>query len=185
MSFSIGSLETKWKFLVVDNLNESVLGANFIESHHTTSWGISGDKLWLDDFGIPLTGTKNVRMVSEQNHLPVVAKCTVELPPRHQVIIPLRTKDKSCKNGVFEPTTTPGGVLLSKTAVQGGKDGSFWVKAVNLTSNSVTIYSYQRTGTISEIEDMSEPFHLNSRKQKRTVYNINTHTHTPVVRQVH
>ena len=99
MSFRIGSLETKWKFLVVDNLNESVLGADFIESHHTTSWGISGDKLWLDDLGIPLTGTKNVRKVSEQNHLPVVAKCTVELPPRHQVIIPLRTKDKSCKNG--------------------------------------------------------------------------------------
>ena len=94
-------------------------------------------------------------MVSEQNHLPVVAKCTVELPPRHQVIIPLRTKDKSCKNGVFEPTKTPGGVLLSKTAVQGGKDGSFWVKAVNLTSNSVTIFKNQRTGTISEIEDMS------------------------------
>ncbi len=77
----------------------------------------------------------------------------------------------------FVPTTckTPGGVLLSKTAVQGGKDGSFWVKAVNLTSNSVTIFKNQRTGTISEIEDMSEPFHLNSRKQKRTVYNINTH----------
>ncbi len=176
MSFRIGSLETKWKFLVVDNLNESVLGADFIESHHTTSWGISGDKLWLDDLGIPLTGTKNVRMVSEQNHLPVVAKCTVELPPRHQVIIPLRTKDKSCKNGVFEPTKTPGGVLLSKTAVQGGKDGSFWVKAVNLTSNSVTIFKNQRTGTISEIEDMSEPFHLNSRQQQRAVYNINTHT---------
>ena len=176
MSFSIGSLETKWKFLVVDNLNESVLGADFIESHHTTSWGISGDNLWLDDLGIPLTNTKNVLMVSEQNHLPVVAKCTVELPPRHQVIIPLRTKDKSCKNGVFEPTKTPGGVLLSKTAVQGGKDGSFWVKAVNLTSSSVTIFKNQRTGTISEIEDMSEPFHLNSRKQKRTVYNINTHT---------
>ena len=79
-------------------------------------------------------------MVSEQNHLPVVAKCTVELPPRHQVIIPLRTKDKSCKNGVFEPTKTPGGVLLTKTAVQRGKNGSFWVKAVNLTSSSVTIF---------------------------------------------
>ncbi len=87
VSFSTGSLETKWKFLVVDNLNESILGADFIESHHTTSWDIADDKLWLDDLGIPRTGTKNVRMVSEQSHSPVAAKCTVELPPRHQVII--------------------------------------------------------------------------------------------------
>ena len=56
-------------------------------------------------------------MVSEENHSPVVAKCTVELPERHQVIIPMRTKDKSCKCGLFEPTKTPGGVLLSKKAV--------------------------------------------------------------------
>ena len=67
-----------------------------------------------------------------------MAKCTVELPARHQVIIPMRMKDKGCKCGLFELTKTPGGVLLSKTAVQGGKDGCFWVKAVNLAANSVT-----------------------------------------------
>ncbi len=60
------------------------------------------------------------------------------------------------------------------------------VKAVNLTSNSVTIFKNQRTGTISEIEDMymSEPFHLNSRNQKRTVYNINTHSSCTVITSI-
>ena len=38
VSLSLGALETNWKFLVVDNLNESVLGADFIESHYTKSW---------------------------------------------------------------------------------------------------------------------------------------------------
>ena len=86
----------------------------------------------------------------------------------------MRTKDKSCKSGLFEPTKTPGGVLLSKTAVEGGKDGSFWVRAVNLTSNPVTPYKNQRTGIISEIEDRSEPLHLNPREETSTVSNVRT-----------
>ena len=30
-------VQTQWKFLVVDNLRDSVLGADFIESHHRSS----------------------------------------------------------------------------------------------------------------------------------------------------
>ena len=75
-----------------------------------------------------------------------------ELPARHQVIIPIRTKYKSCI-----------------------KDGCFWVKAVNLTANSVTIFKNQRTGIISQIEDMSEPFHLNSKKETFAVSSVKTH----------
>lgn len=41
-----GQFQTTWKFLVVENLSESVLGADFIDSHHTESWGISKGKLW-------------------------------------------------------------------------------------------------------------------------------------------
>ena len=67
-----------------------------------------------------------------------------------------------------------GGVLLSKTAVEGGKDGSFWVRAVNFTSNHVTLYKTQRTGIISEIEDMSEPLHLNPGEETSTVSNVRT-----------
>ena len=120
---SLETLATNWKFLVVDNLDESVLGADFIESHYTKSWGITDNKLWLDELPIPLTSTKNVRMVSKENHSPVVAKCTVELPARHQVIISMRTKDKSCKCSLFEPAKTPGGVLLSKQQCKGEKMG--------------------------------------------------------------
>ena len=150
------------------------MGADFIESHYTTSWGIADNKLWLDDVGIPLIGIKNVGMVRDDNHSPVVAKCTVEQPARHQAVIPMRSKDKSCKSGLFEPTKTPGGVLLSKTAVEGGKDESLGVRAVNLTSHPVTLYKNQRTGIISEIEDMSEPLHLYPREETSTVSNVRT-----------
>ena len=45
MNLSLGSLKTSWKFFVVNNLKESVLGVDFIESHYTTSWGIADNKL--------------------------------------------------------------------------------------------------------------------------------------------
>ena len=32
VNLSLGALETNWKFLVVDNLNESVMEAEFIEN---------------------------------------------------------------------------------------------------------------------------------------------------------
>ena len=173
VNLSLGTLSTNWRFLVVDGLNESVLGADFIESHYTTSWGITDNKLWLDDVAIPLASTRNVHMASEENYSPVVAKCTVELPARHNSHAYERYS-KSPKSGLFEPTTTPGGVLLSKTVVQGGKDGCFRVKAVNLTANSVTIFKNQRTGIISQIEDVSEPFHVNATKETPTVSNVKT-----------
>ena len=59
MNLNLGALETNWKFLVLDNLNESVLGEDFIERHYTKSRGITDNKLWLDE---------NVRMVSEPIH---------------------------------------------------------------------------------------------------------------------
>ena len=86
----------------------------------------------------------------------------------------MRTKDKSCKSGLFEPTKTQGGALLRKTAAEGGKHGRFWVLAVKLTSSPVTLYKNQRTGIISEIEDMSEPLHLNPREETSTVSNVRT-----------
>ena len=39
------------------------------------------------------------------------------------------------------PPKTPGGVLLRKTAAERGKNGGFWVRAVNLTSNPVNLTS--------------------------------------------
>ena len=40
VTLELGGAQTKWNFLVVDDLRESVLGADFIESHHESSWGI-------------------------------------------------------------------------------------------------------------------------------------------------
>lgn len=78
VALCLGTLHTSLNFLVVDNLRESVLGADFIESHHKNSWGIADNKFWLDNVGIPLTGSRNVCMVREDSHSPVIAKCTVE-----------------------------------------------------------------------------------------------------------
>ena len=45
--------EWHW-FLVVDNLRESVLAADFTKSHHKSSWGIRDVALWLEDWKILL-----------------------------------------------------------------------------------------------------------------------------------
>ena len=115
-------------------------------------------------------------MVKENNHTPVVAKCTVELPARYQTINPIRTKDKSSKSGQFEPTKPPGGVLLSKTVVEEDTNGSLWVRAVNLTTYPVTLYKNQRAGIIPEFSELSEPFHLTSGEngQTSTISNVKT-----------
>ena len=90
-------------------------------------------------------------MVSEENHSSVVAKCTVELPARHQVIIPMRRKDKSCKCGLLEPTKTPGGVIVEENSSVREKRWMFLGQSCK---------KKQRMGVIFLIEDMSEPFHF-------------------------
>ena len=117
----LGVVRTQWKFLVVDNLRESVLGADFIESHHESSWGIRDGALWLDDWKIPLVDHRKCSNVMVENYSPVIARCTVELPARHQVLIPMRTKDRDSRTGLFESTRAPGGVLMSKTVVDSDK----------------------------------------------------------------
>ena len=58
-----------------------------------------------------------------ENYSPVDARCTLELPARHQVLIPMKTEDGDSRTGLYEPTRTPGGVLMSKTVVDGDKEG--------------------------------------------------------------
>ena len=110
VTLELGGVQTKWNFLVVDDLRESVLGADFIESHHESSWGIRDGVLWLDDWKIPLVNHCKCSSVWVENYSPVVARCTVELPARNQVLIPMRTKDGDCRVGLFEiwnTQTTP------------------------------------------------------------------------------
>ena len=61
----------------------------------------------------------------------------MELPARNQVLIPMGTKDGDCRVGLFESTRTPGGVLMTKTVVD--QSGGFWVKAVNLSDETVML----------------------------------------------
>ena len=65
VSLRLGNLSTNWKFLVVENLSESVLGADFIAEHHKDSWGFKGNKLWLHEKVIPLTENQPVRVIRE------------------------------------------------------------------------------------------------------------------------
>ena len=86
---------------MVDDHRESVLGADFIESHHESSWGIRDGALWLDDWKIPLVDHCKCSSVWVENYYPVVARCTVELPAGNQVLIPMRTKDGDYRVGLF------------------------------------------------------------------------------------
>ena len=156
---NLGTVETKWKFLVVDNLLENVLGADFIEGNHSSSWGIHENAFWLDARRIPLVTSRNAQRcnrVKAEKYSPVVARCTVELPARHQVIIPMKTKSKDSRSGLFESTRTPGGVLMTKTLVYTKENGGFWVKAVNLSSSPVTLFKNQKVGRLVDVETFSE-----------------------------
>ena len=64
----LGDVRTQWKFLVVDNLRESVLGVDFNESHHKSSWGICDGALWLDDWKIPLGDHHKCSNVMVENY---------------------------------------------------------------------------------------------------------------------
>lgn len=111
---------------MVDNLKESVLGAYFIESHRKSSWEIREGALLVDDWKIPLVDHRKCSSALGENYSSVVARCTVKLRARHQVLIPMRTKDGDSSTGLFESTRTPGGILMSKTVVDGDRNGAFW-----------------------------------------------------------
>ena len=147
-------METTWKFLVVENLAQSVIGVDFIAAHHKDSWCFKHGTLWLDDKVIPIIGNPFIRIVKAGSSCPVIAKCTVELPARHQALVRMRTKDRSTQGGMFESFKTPGGLLLTKTVVQPSKDGRFVVKAVNLNLENVTLFKNQKIGTLSGVEEV-------------------------------
>lgn len=157
---SLGELNTTWNFLVVDDLPESVLGADFIDAHHKDCWCIKGNSLWLDEIEVPLMHPSKCKAVLLGTSAPIVARCTVELPARHQTLVPLRCKDRVTRTGLFESTRTPGGVLLSKTVVNCNHDGDFWVKAVNLTDLPITLFKNQKLGIVTEVEEISDPIEL-------------------------
>jgi len=174
-----GGVQQQWKFLAVDNLRESVLGADFIESHHKSSWQIRDGALWLDDWKIHLVDHRKCSSaLVENNYSPVVARCTVELPARHQVLIPVQTKDGDSGTGLFWSTRTPGGVLMTKTVIDGEKNGGFWAKAVNLSDENVMLFKNQKVGILIDIDDdCSESFNLTSETDCPTVSYISGDLH--------
>jgi len=65
----------------------------------------------------------------------------------------MRTEDGDSRTGLYEPTRTPGGLLMSKTVVDGVKEGRFWVKAVNLSDENAMLFKTQKVGILSSIDD--------------------------------
>ncbi|KAJ7365130.1 hypothetical protein OS493_007779 [Desmophyllum pertusum] len=184
VELKLGDVQTQWTFLVVDDLKESVLGADFIDSHHESSWGVRDGALWLDDWKTPLINPRKCSKVLVDDYSPVVARCTVELPARHQMLIPMRTKDGDSRAGLFESKRTPGGVLMSKTVVDGDKKGGFWVKAVNLSDENVTLFKNQKIGILTDIDDCSEPFNLAKETDCPTVSYLVMISHEEVSRNL-
>jgi transposase InsO family protein len=151
------NLTSKWTFVVVEGITSTVvLGVDFIRAHHQKSWGVSGDKFWLDDTCIPLVEHRRTRACTEWAE-PVVSRCTVILPARHQVMVELRRKDKRRGDiGLFEGDKAPEGVLFSKVVNQGDEQGKFWARAVNYSDEPVTLYKNQKLGTLSSAANITD-----------------------------
>ena len=95
-----------------------------------SSWGIRDGSLWLDDWKVPLK-TIAYAVMCWLKLFSVFTNCMVKLLARHQVLFPMKTEDGDSRTGLLE-STSPGGMLMSKTFVAGDKEGGFWVKAVKL-----------------------------------------------------
>ena len=79
----------------------------------------------MDDRKIPLVDhCKCSSSVLVENYYLVVAKCTVELPA--SLLMPMRTKDRDSRVGLFDSTRAPGGVVMTKTVFDSDKCGGFW-----------------------------------------------------------
>ncbi|KAJ7390418.1 hypothetical protein OS493_025117 [Desmophyllum pertusum] len=71
----------------------------------------------------------------------------------------MRTKDGDSRAGLFESTKDPRcGVLMSKTVVDGDKKGGFWVKAVNLSDENVTLFKTRKLEFSLTLMIVQKPF---------------------------
>ena len=159
VNVEIGTLTTCWTFLVVDGISSrAVLGIDFIRAHAGDSWGFSKGQIYLGKYWLPIQQESTYK---EWNR-PAVARCAVTLPPRSQILIPMRSKDKlSTDTGIFE-----GGVLFSKSVNNGDQHGQFWARAVNLTNETLNIFKNQRVGTISSVQSISPCINVHSEGDK-------------------
>ena len=89
--------------------------------------------------------------------IPVVSCCTVNLEPRQQTVLSMRTKDRSAGPAmVFEAQGLPRGILLSKTPVEPGQRGGFYVRAVNYSTERVTVFKNQKLGVVEPVDEFVE-----------------------------
>jgi len=58
---------------------------------------------------------------------------------------------------------------MTKTVVDSDKSGGFWVKAVNLSDETVMLFKNQKVGVITDIIDCSGPLNLSPEKDSPTV----------------
>ena len=160
---TLGPLQTSWQFLVVRGIASAVvMGVDFIRAHHQRCWGVR-DGMWcFDDVKIPIWREEQVREQTVRANdvlaqVPVVSCCTVELEPRQQTIISMRTEDRSQgPTMMFEAQRLPQGVLLSKTLVEPGLHGEFNVRAVNYSAERITMFKNQKFGVVEPIEEFVE-----------------------------
>ena len=68
-------------------------------------------------------------------------------------------------------------MLLSKTVVDGEKDGGFWVKAVNLSDENVMLFKNQKVGILTDIVDCSVPLNTSSGTDCPTVSYVSDDLH--------
>ena len=151
----MSSLETNWQFLVVKGITVAVvLGVDFIKANHKCRWGVADGSWWFDNTEIPLWHPPE-QTAGEQQSV-AVCHCKVDIQPRHQTIIQMRTLDRSSGTGmVFESKGVPQGVLLSKTLVNPKENGKFFVRAINYSTETITLFKNQKLGAVEQSETIT------------------------------
>jgi len=141
---------------VVKGITSAVVirvGVDFICAHSQKAWGVRNGMWYFDETRIPLWQEPQSLAQTKR----VVSCCTVDLEPRQQTVLSMRTKDRSAGPAmVFETQGLPQGILLSKILVEPGQRGGFYVRAVNYSTERVTVFKNQKLGVVEPVDEFVE-----------------------------
>ena len=117
LRYKIGSVDMKYEVLVSEAIEEIIFGADWLSDHHCI-WDFDKATIYLRDCEqprpVPLLMTKHRPCVRR-----IFAKESVEIPPRSQIDIPVKSvwthMPPTAVNWLVEPREYRTGVLLART----------------------------------------------------------------------
>ena len=171
-AIQLGELIKDWPFIVVKGMSAAaVLGADLLRS--VQQWGVADGEFYIGGANIPPAFEPAVppvpawsnQVVADMYSQPTedllpaqkatAAKTTV-LAKRSQRLVEVQCSWTPGQQLLFEGESLPDGVLLSKTLVSPKSNGTFWVRAVNLNDDAVTLFSNQTVGYVEAAVPVAE-----------------------------